>query len=114
MSYEVPFTDLGAMTREVRTTVSEAWADLLDSSRFIGGEVCDQFEQSWATYCGASYAVGVANGTDALQLPLSALGIGAGEEGVVSASTFVASAEAVVRAGATPRFAEVNPRTLLL
>src|SRR5918994_652744 len=114
MSYEVPFTDLGAMTREVRTTVSEAWADLLDSSRFIGGEVCDQFEQSWAAYCGAPYAVGVGNGTDALQLTLSALGIGAGDEVVVPAATFVASAEAVVLAGATPRFADVSPQTLLL
>src|SRR5215207_165777 len=114
MSYEVPFTDLGAMTREVRTTVSEAWADLLDSSRFIGGEVCDQFEQSWAAYCGASYAVGVGNGTDALQLTLSALGIGVGDEVVVPTNTFVASAEAVVLAGATPRFADVSPRALLL
>ena len=57
-----------------------------------------------------SHAVGVANGTDALQLVLHALGIGAGDEVVVPANTFVASAEAVVLAGATPRFADVVPK----
>jgi dTDP-4-amino-4,6-dideoxygalactose transaminase len=60
------------------------------------------------------HAVGVANGTDALQLVLTALGIGAGDEVIVPANTFVATPEAVVLAGATPRFADVNPRTLLL
>jgi dTDP-4-amino-4,6-dideoxygalactose transaminase len=114
MSYDVPFTDLRAMTAEVRRPVSEAWAELLDSNRFIGGEACDQFEQSWAAYCGALYGVGVGNGTDALQLTLSALGIGAGDEVVVPTNTFVATAEAVVRAGAIPRFADVSPQTLLL
>ena len=60
------------------------------------------------------HAVGVANGTDALQLTLSALGIGPGDEVVVPANTFVATAAAVVRAGATPRFADVSDDTLLM
>jgi len=102
------------MTREVRATVWEGWARLLDTSQFIGGEAVEQFEQLWAAYCGTSQAVGVANGTDAIQLTLSALGIGAGDEVVVPANTFVASVEAIVLAGATPRFADVNPETLLL
>jgi dTDP-4-amino-4,6-dideoxygalactose transaminase len=114
MSCEVPFTDLSAMTGEVRATISEAWADILATSRFIGGPACDQFEQSWAAYCGVSFAVGVGNGTDALQLTLMALGIGPGDEVVVPTNTFVASAEAVVLAGATPRFADVSSETLLL
>jgi dTDP-4-amino-4,6-dideoxygalactose transaminase len=111
---EVPFTDLGAMTREVRGAVVEAWTAILDSGRFIGGEVCERFERDWAAYCGTSEAVGVANGTDALRLTLTALGIGAGDEVIVPANTFVATAEAVVLAGATPRFADVSPQTLLL
>src|SRR4051794_28405546 len=114
MNSEVPFTDLGAMTREVRDVVVEAWTAILDSGRFIGGDVCERFEQGWAAYCGTSEAVGVANGTDALHLTLRALGIGAGDEVVVPANTFVATAEAVVLAGATPRFADVSPQTLLL
>src|SRR3954469_7234041 len=114
MNSEVPFTDLGAMTREVRDVVVEAWTAILDSGRFIGGDVCERFEQGWAAYCGTSEAVGVANGTDALVLTLRALGVGPGDEVVVPANTFVATAEAVVLAGAAPRFADVSPETLLL
>ena len=114
MSYQVPFTDLTAMTREVRAAVDEGWARLLRSGRFIGGEAVEEFEQAWAAYCGVPHAVGVGNGTDALRLVLSALGIGAGDEVIVPANTFVATAEAVVLAGATPRFADVSPGTLLL
>ena len=114
MNPVVPFTDLYAMTREVRGAVDQGWDRLLAGSRFIGGEAVEEFEQAWASYCGVEHAVGVANGTDALQLTLVALGIGRGDEVIVPANTFVASAEAVVLAGATPRFADVSPRTLLL
>ena len=114
MSPVVPFTDLYAMTREIRAAVDEGWNRLLEGSQFIGGEAVEKFEQAWAGYCGAGHAVGVGNGTDALQLTLMALGIAPGDEVIVPANTFVASAEAVVLAGAAPRFADVSPRTLLL
>jgi dTDP-4-amino-4,6-dideoxygalactose transaminase len=114
MSPVVPFMDLAAMTREVRGQVDQGWERLLEGSRFIGGPAVEEFELAWAGYCGAAHAVGVGNGTDALQLTLMALGIGPDDEVVVPANTFVASAEAVVLAGATPRFADVSPRTLLL
>jgi dTDP-4-amino-4,6-dideoxygalactose transaminase len=114
LSDVVPFTDLGAMTREVRAAVGHAWRLLLDTSEFIGGDAVEDFEGKWAVYCGTSHAVGVGSGTDAIRLTLTALGIGAGDEVIVPASTFVASAEAVILAGATPRFADVDPRTLLL
>jgi dTDP-4-amino-4,6-dideoxygalactose transaminase len=114
MNPAVPFIDLAAMTREVRSAIDEGWARLLENSRFIGGQAVEQFEQEWASYCGVEHAIGVANGTDALQLALTALGIGPGDEVIVPSNTFVASAEAVVLAGATPRFADVSPRTMLL
>ena len=114
ISRGVPFTDLAAMTREVRATVEQAWARLLSSSRFMGGDVVEDFEQAWASYCGTPYAVGVGSGTDALLLTLMALGIGPGDEVIVPANTFIASAEAVVLAGATPAFTDVSPDTLLL
>jgi dTDP-4-amino-4,6-dideoxygalactose transaminase len=114
MSVMVPFTDLGAMTQEVRPAIDRGWARLLEQSAFIGGEVVEEFEHAWAEYCGVAHAVGVANGTDALQLTLKALGIGAGDEVIVPSNTFVASAEAVVLCGATPRFADVSPQTMLL
>ena len=114
MMQHVPFTDLAAMTREIRSAVDQGWNRLLESSRFIGGGAVDQFERAFARYCGVDHAIGVANGTDSLQLILMALGIGPGDEVIVPANTFVATAEAVVMAGATPRFADVSPRTLLL
>lgn len=110
----VPFTDLAAMTRDVRTDVEQAWARLLSSSTFVGGQAIEDFEHAWASYCGVTDAVGVGSGTDALQLTLMALGIGSGDDVIVPANTFIASAEAVVLAGATPVFADVSPETLLL
>jgi dTDP-4-amino-4,6-dideoxygalactose transaminase len=114
MTRLVPFTDLAAMTREIRATIDQNWAQLLESSAFIGGQAVEEFEAAWADYCGVGHAIGMANGTDALQLTLTALGIGAGDEVIVPANTFVATAEAVVLAGATPRFADVSSETLLL
>jgi dTDP-4-amino-4,6-dideoxygalactose transaminase len=110
----VPFTDLGAMAREVWPSIQTDYTEALLAGRYIGGDAVDSFEQQFAAYCQTEYAVGVANGTDALQLTLEALGVGAGSEVIVPANTFIATVEAVVRAGATPRFADVDPDTLLL
>jgi dTDP-4-amino-4,6-dideoxygalactose transaminase len=114
MTGQIPFLDLAAMTREVRDTVELAWGRLLESSRFIGGDAVEEFEHAWASYCGVPHALGVGNGTDAIQLTLTALGIGPGDEVILPTNTFVATAEAVVLAGAVPRFADVSPDTLLL
>jgi dTDP-4-amino-4,6-dideoxygalactose transaminase len=114
MSQDIPFADLAAMTHDVRADVEQAWARLLRSSRFVGGEAVEDFEQAWASYCGVPDAVGVGNGTDALLLTLRALQIGAGDDVIVPANTFIASVEAIVLAGAKPVFADVSPDTLLL
>jgi dTDP-4-amino-4,6-dideoxygalactose transaminase len=111
---DVPFVDLAAVTGDVRVPVFDAWLALLDSNRFIGGEAVDRFESQWAAYCGTTQAVGVGNGTDAIQLTLRAMGIGEGDEVIVPANSFVATAEAVMLAGAIPHFADVDPATLLL
>jgi dTDP-4-amino-4,6-dideoxygalactose transaminase len=114
MSIRVPFLDLAAMTVGVKDQVLAEWSVALDSNRFVGGEPVDRFESQWASYCTTRTAIGVANGTDALHLTLRALGIGPGDEVVVPANSFVATAEAVVLAGATPRFADVDEDTLLI
>lgn len=114
MVYRIPFMDLRAMTQEVRTEVEEGFGQLLDTGAFVGGEVVERFERAWADLCGTAHAVGVGNGTDALVLALRSVGVGAGDEVVVPASTFIATAEAVVLVGAVPRFADVSPRTLLM
>jgi dTDP-4-amino-4,6-dideoxygalactose transaminase len=110
----VPFLDLRRVTDEVAADVLAGWEALLESGAFIGGEVVAAFERELAAFCGTSSAIGMANGTDALHLALRALGIGPGDSVIVPANTFVATVEAVVLAGATPRFADVDPDTLLL
>ena len=114
MSRPVPFLDLRAMHEQVRGELDAAWAAVLDSSGFVGGPHVRAFEQAFARYCGATDCVGVGNGTDSLVLILRALGVGEGDEVVLPGNTFVATAEAVVLAGATPVFADVDPLTLLL
>lgn len=110
----VPFLDLPAMTAEIRPAVDRAFAGILDSGAFIGGQAVADFEAAFATYCQRQHAIGVGNGTDALQLVLMALGIGRGDEVIVPANTFVATAEAVALVGATPVFVDVDPDTLLV
>ena len=114
MTARIPFTDVSALTAQVRTEVDDAWRDVVDAGCFVRGPHVGEFEQELAEYCGTQYAVGVANGTDALVLTLRALGIGPGDDVVVPANTFVATVEAVVLVGARPRFADVDPDTLLI
>jgi dTDP-4-amino-4,6-dideoxygalactose transaminase len=87
---------------------------VLDSGRYILGPEVEAFEAELAAFAGVRHCVGVANGTDALTIALRALGIGVGDEVVVPALTFYATAEAVVNAGATPVFCDVDPRTLTM
>jgi dTDP-4-amino-4,6-dideoxygalactose transaminase len=110
----IPFTDVAAMTRDVWPTIEHDYLECLLGGGYIGGSPVESFETAWARYCGTSHAVGVANGTSALQLALTALGIGPGDEVIVPANTFIASVAAVIHAGATPRFADVSDDTLLL
>lgn len=110
----LPFLDLSRMSDEVREEVLAGWAELTRTGQFVGGDAVTRFEEDWAAFCGTRFAVGVANGTDALHLALRALDIGPGDEVVVPANTFVATAEAVVLAGARPRFADVDEDTLLV
>ena len=113
-SIAVPFTDLAAMAAEVWPEIEREYLTCLLDGAYIGGPAVTAFEREWAAYCGADHAVGLANGTDALELSLTALGIGPGDEVVVPANTFIATAAAVVRAGGTPRFADVSDDTLLI
>jgi dTDP-4-amino-4,6-dideoxygalactose transaminase len=110
----VPFMDLGAMADEVWPEIEGSVKAAVSGARFIGGPAVEAFENEWAAYCGVPHAIGVANGTDALHLALRALGVQPGDEVVVPSSTFVATAEAVVLAGGVPRFADVDPQTLLM
>jgi dTDP-4-amino-4,6-dideoxygalactose transaminase len=111
---EVPFTDLGATARQIWPEIQGPFTEALLQGRYVGGAPVAAFETEFARYCGTTHGVGVANGTDALELTLLALGVGAGDEVVVPANTFIATAAAVVRAGAVPVFTDVAPDTLLI
>ena len=84
------------MAAEVWPSIEQEYLACLHGGGYIGGKPVTAFEQEWAAYCGAGFAIGVANGTDALQLTLTALGVGPGDEVIVPANTFIATAAAVV------------------
>ncbi len=98
----VPLVDLAAQHAAVAAEVAEGWQQVLARTAFIDGPQVAAFESEYAAFIGARHCVGVANGTDAIEIALRALGIGAGDECILPANTFIATAEAVCRAGATP------------
>jgi dTDP-4-amino-4,6-dideoxygalactose transaminase len=110
----VPFLDLHEVHHRIRAELDAAWATVLEHGRYVGGPEVAEFEREFADHVGAAAGVGVANGTDALELILGALGIGRGDEVVVPTNTFVATAEAVRAVGASPRFVDVRPQDLLV
>lgn len=106
---KVPFFDLSLQHRPLRDELLAAWAATLDANRFCLGRDVEDFEKAFATACGAPEAVGVNNGTSALHLAALALGLGPGDEVVVPAFTFIATAWTATYVGATPVFADIDP-----
>jgi dTDP-4-amino-4,6-dideoxygalactose transaminase len=98
---EVPFFSLARAHAELRPQLDAAIARVIDSSRLIMGRELSAFEQAFAEACGARHAIGTGNGLDAISLILRALGIGAGDEVIVPAHTFIATWLAVSQLGAT-------------
>jgi dTDP-4-amino-4,6-dideoxygalactose transaminase len=107
----IPFLDLGAAYREIKTEIDAAIHRVLDSGWYILGSEVDAFEADWAAYCGADHAVGLANGLDALILALRALDIGPGHEVIVPSNTYIATWLAVTAVGARPVPVEPDPAT---
>lgn len=104
-----------------RPALARLWPEIarrqravLESGRYVLGPEVEAFEREFAAYIGRRHCIGVANGTDAITIALRALGIGPGEDVVVPGVSFFATAEAVVNAGATPVFADIDPETLCM
>ncbi|MEM7321530.1 MAG: DegT/DnrJ/EryC1/StrS family aminotransferase [Actinomycetota bacterium] len=114
MSSPVAFLDLGTAHAAIRPELDAVWHNAVDRNGFVGGEPVVKFEEDFARYTGSRFCIGVSNGTDALELILAGLDIGPGDEVIVPTNTFIATAEAVVRAGATPVFVDVDPVTALI
>jgi dTDP-4-amino-4,6-dideoxygalactose transaminase len=107
----IPFLDLVAPHIELEKQLLDAIQSVLRSAMFIGGPILDAFEREFAQFCGTRFCVGVASGTDALRFALMAAGIGRGDIVVTVPNTFVATVEAIIQAGATPKFVDVDPGT---
>jgi dTDP-4-amino-4,6-dideoxygalactose transaminase len=107
----VPLFDTATPLESLRAEITARMQTVISRGRFILGPEVEAFEREFAAYLGVEHVIGVANGTDAITIALRALGIRPGDEVVVPAFTFYASAEAVVNAGAVPVFCDVDPDT---
>jgi dTDP-4-amino-4,6-dideoxygalactose transaminase len=105
----IPFIDLQAQRRRLGDSVEEGMRRVLDHGQFILGPEVPALEKALSDFCGVPHVIGCANGTDALNLAMRAVGIGAGDAVIVPAFSFSASAEAVVLVGAVPVFCDVRP-----
>ncbi len=105
----VPFADFEPMHSEIKTRMRKAFDEVYQDGWFIGGRHCASFETSFAQYCGTAYCVGCGSGLDALHLILLAMGIGTGDEVIVPAQTYIATALAVTYSGAKPVFVDIEP-----
>ena len=108
---KIPFLDIRSANSEIRVEIETAITRVLDSGWYILGPEVDAFEADWAAFCEAQYAVGVANGLDALHLALRAMGVGPGDEVIVPSNTYIATWLAVSQCGATPVPVEPDEHT---
>ena len=111
----VPMADLPAQHRALRSELTAAFEETMDACDFGGlGASTRALERETADFCGARHGLGVNSGTDALLLSLLALGVGPGDEVITPPFTFIATGETICLAGATPVFADIDPRTFNL
>jgi dTDP-4-amino-4,6-dideoxygalactose transaminase len=111
---KIPFLDLNAQFQSIRKDIVDAIDRVLVSGHFVGGEWVEGFEEEFARFVGSRYAIGVSSGTAALELALKAARITAGDEVLVPANSFFATAEAVSNVGARPVFGDIYPGTFHL
>lgn len=107
----IPYMTLEKIHSDIREELDKAYCEVIENGWFIGGEKDRQFEEAFAAYCGAEECVGTGNGLDAISLILRAYDIGAGDEVIVPANTFIATALAVTGTGATPVFVDADAKT---
>ncbi len=110
----IPLVDLKLQHRQIADELQQGFARLFENTAFILGEEVASFEREFAQFSGVKHCVGVANGTDALEMMLRAVGVGDRDEVIVPVNSFVATAFAVMRAGAVPKFVDSHPETHLI
>src|SRR2546425_5763348 len=104
----IPLLDLKPQYAKIRGEILRVTEEVYDSQAFILGKRVEAFERDFAAYCGSKHAIGVSSGTDALLEALMVLGVGQGDEVIVPAHSFFATAGVVARLGATPVFVDID------
>ena len=110
----VPFIDLKSQYLALKNNIDSRIQKVLDSGAYINGPEVAELEQKLAQHTGSKHCLAVASGTDALLIPMMALGIGPGDEVITSAFSFIATAETIVLAGATPIYVDIDKKTFNL
>ncbi len=107
----IPFVDLKTQYEKIKDDIDGAISDVISKSAFIGGTNVKAFESAFAEFCKVKHCVGVGNGTDALFIALKTLDIGEGDEVITTASSFIATSEAITMTGARVVFVDIDPET---
>ena len=110
----VRFLDLARQVDTLRPELDAAIANVLDAGRFVGGEPVEQFEAEFAAWCGTEHAIGVASGTDAIEIALRAVGVGPGDEVITVANTCVPTIAGIEGSGATPVLVDADAATMTI
>lgn len=108
---EVPFVDLKAQYQTIREDIDGAIRSILDGANFVGGKPVKDFESAFAAAYGVKHVIGVANGTDAIYITMKMLGIGAGDEVITTATSWISTSETISQTGARVVFADIDPVT---
>ena len=108
---QVPFVDLKTQYKSLKTSIDARIQKVLDHGAFINGPEVTELEKVLASFVGVKHALACSSGTDALQIPMMALGIGPGDEVITTAFSFIATAETIHLVGATPVYVDIDPRT---
>lgn len=108
---KIPFVDLKAQYKSIKEEIKLEVEKVFQNTNFILGEPVAEFEKNFAGFCNSKFCIGVASGTDALQLALRVLGIGKGDEVITAANTFVATVFAISYVGASPVLVDIDPDT---
>ncbi len=108
---KIPLVDLKAQYTSIKSEIDDAIRSVIENTQFILGPKVAAFESEMAAYCQTKFTIGVASGTDALQLALLACDIQPGDEVITTPFTFIATAEAITHCGAVPVFVDIDPKT---
>lgn len=111
MEKKINCLDLKGQHQQIKKEVFEAFEKVYEKTAFSGGPFVEEFEKAFSTYCDVKNTIGVSNGTTALHLAMLAMGVGAGDEVIIPANTFIATAWGVSHAGATPVYVDCTPDT---